>query len=298
MKKYLLIISVAFLALSCSDNLEKDDSATQKYATPTTEQTDTSKEVSQTGLVEFKHKTRDNNSMNVANKERENTESRSISVFLYLIVFLNIVATVFALLYTFYVSGRVARTNLRIDQRKRDIAGLNSEIALLRQEIDRLKHQTKSSPSPSYQSPYTPKTTSVQQPSVTPIQTASEKPAQKEDNKKQKQQVPKQATRSNKVLYLEANSDEFFFQFYEQKRDTSKFVAYVIPGDMVATFEVIDVERIRSLNTSRSIKQAGTVAIKDAQGIKDQKAGKIHKTKDANGEYWVIDEPVTVEFKK
>lgn len=296
MKKYILITFVAFLALSCSDKSETDNSAVQPQGT-TTEQADTSQTQPQESPAEFKRAILNNNSSNDTNNERANSDSRSISVFLYLIVFLNILATVFALLYTFFVNSKVARTNSRIEQRKREIAGLHSEIDILRQNIDRLKHQSKSSSS--YQSPYTPPTTPVQQTSITPKQKVSDNSVQKkEDNKKQKH-VPKQATRSSKVLYLEANSDECFFQFYEQKRDTSKFVAYVIPGDMAAIFEVIDVERIRSLNTSRSIKQAGNVAIKDAQGIKEQKAGKIHKTTDDKGnEYWVIDEPVTVEFKK
>lgn len=301
MNKFILITIIALLTLSCSDKAEEalviDENKTEQVDTSQTN--DSSAEVAP---QQFKEKS-------FREKFYESGEqkkgSNSIPLFAYFLIFINFIATLFAIFFAFQVYGKLQKNeklfNQRIDNRKKDIASLKAYIEKLEQEIGRKRLQKGST----YQSQYSPATSATPNLSAShPQQATSQQGLNKQQqNKKEEKKNKPQATRpasvSSKVLYLEANSDECFFQFYEQKRDTSKFVAYVIPGDMVATFEVIDVERIRSLNTSRSIKQAGNVAIKDAQGIKEQQAGKIHKTTDDKGtEYWVIDEPVTVEFKK
>lgn len=300
MNKFILITIIALLTLSCSDKAEEasviDENKTEQVDTSQTN--DSSAEVAP---QQFKEKS-------FREKFYESGEqkkgSNSIPLFAYFLIFINIIATLFAIFYAIQLRNRLINTehqyNQRMEERKGEIFSLNSQISQLTQEIGRLKSQKVSS----YQSPYsqaTPTTPNLVATS-TPQNPAPQNVGQRQENqreeKKNKTQTTKQKSVYSQVIYLEANSDDCFFQFYDQKRDTSKFVAHVIPGGVVATFEIIDVERIRSLNTSRSIKQAGNVAIKDAQGIKEQQAGKIHKTTDDKGEYWVIDEPVTVEFKK
>ena len=77
----------------------------------------------------------------------------------------------------------------------------------------------------------------------------------------------------------------------EQKTETSKFVAY-LTSENEATFEPIDVERIRSAKNSASIQQSGLVSIKDARAFKVVEKGIIIK----NENYWKIKNPVVVEF--
>lgn len=295
MKKGILIILITLLSLSCSDKAVEEASVVDD-ATPT-EQVDTAQnkrsdaEVNPQQFIEksFREKFYESG--------KQSKNSNSFPLFAYFLIFTNLVATAFAIIYAFQLNKRINTNDQRIDKRKSEKEQLDREVKELRQVVDQLKVQLRS------QSSYQPTNLSqgrVSQVSQTQLQqhreTGKQSPKPVGQDKKTK---PQEIKRPSKTIYLEANSDECFFQFYEQKRDTSKFVAQIIPGDMAATFEVIDVERIRSLNTSWSIKQAGNVAIKDAQGIKEQKPGKIHKTTDANGtEYWVIDEPVTVEFKK
>lgn len=110
--------------------------------------------------------------------------------------------------------------------------------------------------------------------------------------------IPKNGKASNqnilKIIFLDLNSEEFFFDYSDQKSGTSKFIAY-LTSDNEATFEPIDVERVRSANVSASLQQSGAVPIKDAQSFKVISKGKIKK--ESNGE-WHIESPVVVEFIK
>lgn len=115
-----------------------------------------------------------------------------------------------------------------------------------------------------------------------------------ENGKKDKRDKiePKQPV--GKSIYLELNSDDYFFDYSDQKSGTSKFIAY-LTSENEAAFEPIDVERVRSANVSASLKQSGSVPIKDAQSFKVISKGKIKK--ESNGD-WHIESPVVVEFIK
>lgn len=98
-----------------------------------------------------------------------------------------------------------------------------------------------------------------------------------------------------KTIFLGLNSDDFFFDnaIDEQKSDSSKFVCH-LTSETEGTFSPIDVERIRSVNVSSSVKPQGMVSLKDAQSITVIKPGKIRK----EDQYWSIKSPVIVEFNK
>ena len=104
----------------------------------------------------------------------------------------------------------------------------------------------------------------------------------------------------SKTFYLGLNNQDFFFEIFEQKTDECKFVAsYISPGvDNVAQYEIIDIERIRSSNVGDSVKQFGSVGLKDAQSFIIKKTGQLKRVQSPEGDYWEIVEPVLVEFKK
>ena len=108
------------------------------------------------------------------------------------------------------------------------------------------------------------------------------------------------STRPTKTFYLGLNNQECFFEIFEQKTDECKFVAsYISPGvDNVAQYEIIDIERIRSSNVGESVKQFGSVGLKDAQSFIIRKQGQLKRVQSQEGDYWEIAEPVLVEFKK
>lgn len=107
-------------------------------------------------------------------------------------------------------------------------------------------------------------------------------------------------SRPVKTFYLGLNNQDCFFEVFEQKNDECKFVAsYISQGvDNVAQYEIIDIERIRSSNVGDSVKQFGSVGLKDAQSFIIKKPGQLKRVQSPEGDYWEISEPVLVEFKK
>lgn len=299
MKKFIYIFLVVIIAISCGNDNNDSNGASANTVQQATEEVAANLPQDSSSTAEpqtFSQRIKASNSNNKTNT----------SPFLYLLVFLSIVLSLFSICLAFWLVAKERKYNdMRMNNRKRQIADLEVHLNTLQKEMAQIRsQQTHNSLSRSYQPPVstTPKTQTysppVSQPQQPPANSTHTTFNKNKGNKKDKRQ-PAQPI-SKKVLYLGANSQECFFDFSEDKSDTSRFIAHIIPGDMAAEFEIIDVERIRSLNTSHSIRLAGTVAIKDAQEIKEQKPGKIHKTSDpSSGEtYWIIDEPVTVEFKK
>lgn len=293
MKKYLIIFFVAIIALSCNEEKPwADGQGPESDSNERIEQVE-SNAVQQTEVKEDKDK-------------NENKEESS-SFLEYFFIFISLLLSIASLIM---VLNLMRRNKSRSDS---DIDFLQKEVATLRSRADNLELSIKSIKKG--QSSSTESSLNTQQPrrfgqSHRPLETVNQddgKPKNTDDGKpkdvdekpdKPSEAKPKKPT--SKTLYLGINSQDCFpdTSVSEVKTETSKFIATVITGGAAATFEVIDVERIRSVNTAQSVKQKGSVPIKDANGIKHQEPGKMHKVNDGNNSYWVIDEPVVVEFTK
>lgn len=107
-------------------------------------------------------------------------------------------------------------------------------------------------------------------------------------------QLPTQSS-TVKTIFLGINSDDFFFNnvIEEQKSATSKFEGR-LTSESEGIFFPIDVERIRSVNVTSSVKRHGKVSLKDAQSLTVIEPGKICK----EDQGWSIKEPAIVKFSK
>ena len=93
---------------------------------------------------------------------------------------------------------------------------------------------------------------------------------------------PKQTARTS-TFYLGINSQELFFDTKSQKDDTTKFIAYML-NETEADFDLIDIERIRSIDTGYTVKQKGLVSLKDARSFVTVSRGRIKKSQAEDGE--------------
>ena len=293
MKKYLFILFIAIIAFSCNEDKPwADGQGPESDSNERIEQVE-SNAVQQTEVKEDK----DNN------KDKEESSSFFEHLFIFISLLLSIASFIMVL-------NLMRRNKVSSDS---DIDFLKKEVATLRSRADNLDISIKSIKKG--QSSSTGSSLNTQQPrmygqSHRPLETVNpnddkskntdEGKPKEEDQKPDKPSEAKLKKPTSKTLYLGINSQDCFpdTSVSESKTETSKFIATVITGGTVATFEVIDVERIRSVNTAQSVKQKGSVPIKDANGIKNQEPGKMHKVNDGNNSYWVIDEPVVVEFFK
>ena len=295
MRKYLFIILVAFIALSCEDSAQDQS---QNPESVQQEQVDYQGLNQKTDVVD-------------ANKQDKSEES-NVSLVELLMIGLSLILSIISLVLALQ-SLRASKytSDDKIDNLAKDVSNLRVRMNDAERLLANIKSSQRSSsniasssPSQTRQSVYTPSPVSPQKQDVQGDNKTTEQSNDKKEiispqQQKKEKKGDDSKKHSSKVLYLEINSDDCFFNVSEQKTEASKFIAHVIPGDRAATFELIDVERIRSVNTSKSIKQKGTVPIKDASGIKQQEPGSMHKvTDDGNGSYWVIDKPVIVEFVK
>lgn len=293
MKKYLFILFIAIVAFSCKEETPwADGQGPESDSNERIEQVE-SNAVQQTEIKDDK----DNN------MEKE----ESSSFLEYFFIFISLLFSIASLVM---VINLMRRNKPGSDS---DIDYLKKEVATLRSRADNLELSIKSIKNG--QSSSTRSSLNTQQPrsfgqSHRPQESVNQdddKPKntdegklEVEDQKPNKPSDPKPKKPTSKTLYLGINSQDCFpdTSVSEMKTETSKFIATVITGGAAATFEVIDVERIRSVNTAQSVKQKGSVPIKDANGIKHQEPGKMHRVNDGNNSYWVIDEPVVVEFTK
>lgn len=284
MKKYIIILFVAIFAISCQDEVQWADGQGE------------SQQPTKTEIVQETEQKEDNN------VENDKKGSSSLLNFFVLISFLMSLAA-FIMTLT-QMLRRKNPSELELDNLKQQVTKLNTLTRSLEDSLRALKSKENTLSRASEQrGQYAigDKTDSHKR--------EDEKKDALEEKNEEKHQNSEHASNTNKenkskggvsskLIYLGLNSRNFFTDISDEKTETSKFVASIIPGGMVATYEIIDVERIRSGNTSFSVKQKGSVAIKDASGIKHQEAGKIIKKTEGGKTYWVIDSPVIVEFTK
>ena len=289
MKKYLIILFVAFFAIACQDEAQWADGQGENQQPTKTEQ-----------VRETEQKEKNNQ-----DNDKEGSSSL-LKFFVFISLLMSLSAFIMALTQ---MLRRKTPSEIEINNLKSEIAKLNTTTRNLESSIRLLKSKENVSSNSRERSSQYIIGGEMNQRNETVSQKPQEdkKDAQEEANK-EKQKSPEQTSNtkkesnhkgtSSKRIYLGLNSQNFFTDVSEEKTETSKFVATVITGGMAANFEIIDVERIRSVNTSYSVKQKGNVAIKDANGIKHQEPGKMHKSTQGDKTFWVIDTPVVVEFTK
>lgn len=293
MKKYLIILFLAIFTFSCGDDSQLPDGSFENQPPAKTEQ------VQDADQKENKKEDKENNS------EKNGSASLILNFVVIVSLLLSVAAFIMALTQ---MMRKKTPPEEELENVKKDLARALAATRSLDDSIKLLKYQNSSTSHPSERNNpnrigggrHVNKESNSQKPEE--VKKDTQKDAPKEDSKNNDQILDsnKQTTprgRASKLIYLGINSQNFFTDISEEKTETSKFVASLITAE-VATFEVIDVERIRSVNTAYSVKQKGSVAIKDANGIKHQEPGKMHKSIQGDQAYWVIDSPVIVEFTK
>lgn len=289
MKKYLIILFLAIFVISCGDDSQLPDGSVENQPPTKTEQ------VQDTDQKDNKKEDKENNS----------DKNGSTSLILNFLVIVSLLLSVAAFIMALTLMMRKKTPpEEEIENIKKDLAKALAATRSLDDSLRLLKYQNSSTSHPSERNNpnrigggrNVNKESNTHKPEEG--KKDSQKEAPKEDSKPNDQilqTTPR--SRASKLIYLGINSQNVFTDVREEKTETSKFVASMITAE-VATFEIIDVERIRSVNTAYSVKQKGNVAIKDATGIKHQEPGKMHKRTQGDQIYWVIDSPVIVEFTK
>ena len=293
MKKYLIILFLAIFAFSCGDESQLPDGSGENQPPAKTEQVQDAEQ----------------NSNKKEDKKNDNDKNGSTSLLLNFLVIISLLLSVAAFIMALtQMMRKKTPSEVELENIKKDLAKALAATRSLDDSLRLLKNQNSSKSQPSERNnPYRiGGDRNINKESNSHKHEEDKKDSQKEANKEDsktnnqstdsnKQSSPK--GRTSKLLYLDINSQNVFAIVSEEKTETSKFVASLITAE-VATFEIIDVERIRSVNTAYSVKQKGNVAIKDATGIKRQEPGKMHKRTQGDQIYWVIDSPVLVEFTK
>lgn len=295
MKKIILLFIVAIFAISCGDtaadgNLPEQQAQQEQVSSDNQPQENSSNEDTTT-------------------KQNENDSNFGVPMMVYLLLFLSLILSVISLIIALRSRGNSNIDNEAVENSKKDIANLRSRMGNVEYQLNNLRSKNPSSTQANSRSDSNKRSEPVREEPHNQTDNNDNKGLShnedtdntkniKNDNPNHKQGNDKPAKGWAKTIYLDINSEDCFFNTSDQKTEASRFIANVITGGIAAKFELIDVDRIRSMNTSKSVRQVGPVPIKDANGIKKQKPGTIRKVTDENGTYWIIEEPVEVEFSK